>query len=152
MAAEFINGDGVVFCVWGVPERNDFDQLRQELLTSYAKVAGGVVYVARVPADAPAPDAPVRSYLNAMIPSFVPLFCSCHVVLEGSGFMAAMKRGVLVSLFNIGKQRNMYFVHSSTADVEWKVPVNRQAALRRVLTKAEATGLLSCGSRNARVA
>jgi hypothetical protein len=144
MAAEFMNGDGVVFCVWGTPTKSDFDQLLQQMRVSSAKVSGGVVYVARVPTNAPAPDAHARAYLNSLMPTIVPLFCSCHVVVEGDGFLAAMKRGILVSLFNIGKQRNMYFVHSNTAEVVSKVPNERKPAVTLILRQAEASGLLSC--------
>ena len=144
MACEFITGDGIVFNVWGKPTKGDIDQLLKHLQISSEKVAGPVVYISRVPVDAPAPDVQVRGYLNSLMPAMTPLFSSCHIVLEGVGFAAAMKRGVLVSLFQIGRQRNMFFVHSSVNEVVWKVPVEQQAAVNRVIARAEASGLLSC--------
>lgn len=144
MTCEFINGDGVVFCVWGKPAKSDMDQLLKHLRISSEKVSGPVVYVSRVPVDAPAPDAHVRGYLNSLMPAMTPLFSTCHIVLEGVGFAAAMKRSVLVSLFQIGRQRNMFFVHAGVSDVVWKVPVEQQAAVNRVIRRAEASGLLSC--------
>jgi len=143
MACEFINGDGIVFCVWGKPAKSDMDQLLRHLQTSSEKVSGPVVYVSRVPVNAPAPDTQVRGYLNSLMPAMTPLFSSCHIVLEGVGFTAAMKRSVLVSLFQIGRQRNMFFVHSSVSEVVWKVPVEQQAAVNRTIRRAEASGLLS---------
>jgi hypothetical protein len=144
MACEFITGDGIVFNVWGKPAKSDFDQLLNHLRSSSEKVSGPVVYVSRVPVDAPAPDAQVRGYLNSLMPAMTPLFSSCHIVLEGVGFAAAMKRGVLVSLFQIGRQRNMFFVHANVSEVVWKVPVEQQAAVNRTIRRAEASGLLSC--------
>ena len=144
MACEFINGDGVVFCVWGTPTKNDMDQILQNLRTSAAKVSGPAVYVARVPSDAPAPDARARAHLNALMPEIAPLFQSCHIVLEGDGFMAAMKRGVLVSLFQIGKRRSIYYVHSNVNDILPKISPDRLPAARSVLRRAQSSGLLSC--------
>jgi hypothetical protein len=143
MASEFVAGEGVVYCVWGKPAKADVDLVVEHLRAESKKSASPVVYITRVPADAPAPDAQVRTYLNSLMPTITSFCSTYHVVLEGSGFTAAMKRGVLVSLFQISKRRSMFFVHSSTAEVSTKVAPEKQVAVHRMLRRAEAAGLLS---------
>jgi hypothetical protein len=144
MACEFLTGDGVLFSVWGKPTMADMDKAMDLLRLTYANVGGLVVYVSRIPVDAPAPDAEVRQYLNGKMPTVVTMCSTYHVVLEGVGFVAAMKRGVLVSQFQFGQRRNMFFVHSGVADVLQKVPPERKPAVRSLLNRAETIGLLSC--------
>jgi len=115
MACEFLSGDGVLLAVWGKPSRVDVNRVLEQLESSVEQSGRPVVYITRIPVDAPAPDSSVRQYINAAMPKATSMCSTYHVVLEGTGFMAAIKRGVLVSLFQIGSKRGMFFVH---ADVD----------------------------------
>jgi hypothetical protein len=57
--------------------------------------------------------------------------------------MSALKRGILLSLFQISHRRNTFFVHSNVDEVEYRVEPERRAAVRAVLRRAEGQGLLS---------
>jgi len=67
---------------------------------------------------------------------------SYHVILEGTGFTAALKRGVLVSFFQIGRRRNLFFVHSQADEVLANIPSERQLSVRALLVRADGRGLL----------
>ena len=142
MACEFLGGDSVVFSVWGKPSKRDVDTAIHYLQTAQELSGLLAVYITRVPVNAPAPDADVRQYLNSVMPKITALCSSYHVVLEGAGFVAALKRGVLVSLFQIGNRRGTFFVHSSVDDVPRNVEPERQLAVRSLLMRADARGLL----------
>ena len=142
MACEFLTGDGVVYCVWGRPSIPNADQVLLHLESVVEAAGRPAVYITRVPVDAPPPDAKVRQYLNSLMPRIVGLCSTYHVVLEGSGFIAALKRGVLVSLFQIGNKRGTFFVHSDIDEVVRNISAERQLAVRALLIRADARGLL----------
>lgn len=143
MACEFLAGEGVIFSVWGEPTVADIDNGMLCLEMIYEKTRAPILYITRVPSNAPAPDARVRQHLYSKM-SLITAKCDAyHVVLEGSGFLAAMKRGVLVSIFQISHRRNTFFVHSSVDEIVQKVSPERRPAVRSVLRRAEAQGLLS---------
>jgi hypothetical protein len=143
MACEFLAGEGVMFSVWGEPSTTDVDNGLLCLQTIYKKTGGPVTYVTRVPMNAPAPEPTVRQYINSKMPQITLLCATYHVVLEGTGFMSALKRGILLSLFQISHRRNTFFVHSNVDEVEYRVEPERRAAVRAVLRRAEGQGLLS---------
>ncbi len=132
-----------MFSVWGEPCIKDIDNGMLCLETVYEKSRVPVTYITRVPASAPAPDSKVRQYLYSKMPIVTQMCASYHVVLEGAGFLAAMKRGVLVSIFQISHRRNTFYVHSTVDDVIDKVAPERRAAVRSVLRRAASQGLLS---------
>jgi hypothetical protein len=142
MACEFLTGDGVVYCVWGRPKIKDMNDLVMHLEAAVEAAGRPAVYITRVPVDAPAPDAKVRQYLNSLMPRITALCSTYHVVLEGAGFIAALKRGVLVSLFQIGNKRGMFFVHADVDEVVRSIQAERQLAVRALLIRADSRGLL----------
>jgi hypothetical protein len=152
MTCEFLAGDGVMFSTWGEPSMHDVDNGMLCLRMVYEKTGGPIVYITRVPVVAPAPDPKVRQYLNSKMHLVTTMCESYHVVLEGVGFVAAMKRGVLLSIFQISHRRNTFFVHSNVDDVEQKVLPARRSAVRAVLRQAFAQGLLSENAPASRVA
>ncbi len=144
MAVAFTIADGALFCVWGQPTLADVENVLRELRAAAAKARGPVVYVTRLPSDAPAPSPEVRAYLNSVMPVITTLCSSYHVVLEGSGFLAAVKRSVLISLFQISPRRNTFFVHATVDGVASKVPPEKHAVLKKLLQQADRDGLLDC--------
>ena len=152
MTCEFLAGDGVMFSTWGEPSMHDVDNGMLCLKMVYEKTGRPIVYITRVPIGASAPAPNVRQYLNSKMPLVTTMCESYHVVLEGVGFVAAMKRGVLVSIFQISHRRNTFFVHSSVDEVEQKVLPERRNVVRAVLRQAFAQGLLNSDAPASRVA
>ena len=142
MACEIVESAGAFFTVWGRPNKLDFARAIERLRSAAERNGGPVVFVTRVPANAPPPDAQTRKYLNELMPSVVACCSSYHVVLEGSGFASALKRGVLVSLFQLTQRRGMFFVHSTSGDVIRHLPPEQVATVQNMLQRAKERGLL----------
>ena len=143
MACELIATEGAVFALWGKPTPADMDRVKAALETAVAACGHPVVYVTRVPVDAPPPDAKVRAHLDKLMPRIVQVCSTYHVVLEGEGFGAAVKRAVLTSIFQLGWHRKTFFVHAKSEEVlRCAEPVTRPA-VTKLLAAARAQGLLA---------
>lgn len=68
MAVKVIDSAGAVFAVWGKPTREDVDRVDEALKRVAERAGHPIVYVTRVPTDAPAPDDMVRKYLSMRCP------------------------------------------------------------------------------------
>ena len=142
MACEIVESAGAVYALWGRPTQLDVARILERIRASVKRNAGPIIYVSRVPDGAPPPDAQVRRYLGELMPTIVECCSSYHVVLEGTGFMAAVKRGVLVSLFQIGQRRGPCFVHATCDDVVRHVGADKVATVTGLLNRARSQGLL----------
>jgi hypothetical protein len=138
-----ITNPTVLFALWGKPTKWDADRVTEQLTRLYAEAGRQIIYIARIPDSAPAPDADVRKYMDGLMPKFVECCSTYHVILEGKGFVAALKRGVLVSLFQIGWRRGTFFVHASSNEVVHKLPKAQHAEVADVLERARIAGFLS---------
>jgi len=118
------------------------DRVAEMLRQAAVKAGRPIAYIARVPADAPAPEPNVRRHLDALMPEIVDKCSTYHVVLEGSGFVSAMKRAVLLSLFQIRWRRGVFFVHSTVSELLGTVPSGELAAVSRIVELARSAGLL----------
>ena len=145
MACELISTQGAVFALWGKPEMPDIDRVKAEVEAAAAKCGHPIVYVTRVPVNAPAPDAQFRARLDQQIPSMLKVTSTYHVVLEGEGFGAAMKRGILTGMFQLSWRRKTFFVHAKVTEVASSVPLEQRSAVTRLLDAARLRGLLGSG-------
>jgi hypothetical protein len=145
MACNIISNEGAVFALWGKPTKADLERVidRVELIAS----ASGrpVIYITRVPQNAPPPEADVRQHLNSLMPRFIKACSSYHVLLEGSGFVSAIKRGILASLLQFGWRNGTFFVHENEKGIAAKVERQNRAHLESILKAAAAQGLLTAG-------
>jgi hypothetical protein len=143
MACDIISNEGAVFALWGRPTKADLDRVvdRVELVATAA--ARRIVYVTRVPSAAPAPDPDVRAHMNALMPRFVKQCAGYHVVLEGDGFVSAMKRCILASLLQFGWQNGSFFVHQDASEVLRKVDRSQRRDAQAILDLAARGGFLS---------
>jgi hypothetical protein len=143
MACEIISIEGAVFVLWGKPNRVDLDRVidRVELIASAS--ARPIVYITRVPNNAPPPESDVRQHLNSLMPRFVKACSSYHVVLEGSGFISALKRGILASLLQLGWRNGTFFVHDTEKAVASKVERQARRDVEAILALAKDKGLLT---------
>ncbi len=142
MACELISTEGAVFALWGKPELADVERVKGEVEAAAAKCGHPVVYVTRVPLNAPAPDAQVRAQLDKHMPTMLKSCSTYHVVLEGEGFAAAMKRGILTGMFQLSWRRKTFFVHAKVAEVASSVPLPQRADLSKLLDAAQRRGML----------
>jgi len=143
MACEFITTPGGVFALWGEPKISDLERVKAAVEAAAASCGHPIVYVTRVPVDAPAPDAQFRARLEQAMPSFVKACATYHVVLEGDGFGAAMKRGILTGMFQLSWRRKTFFVHAQVAEVAGSVAFEQRAVVTRLLDAADVRGLLT---------
>ena len=142
MACDIFSTQGAVFALWGKPELVDMDRVKAAVEAAAATCGHPVVYITRVPVNAPAPDAQVRAHLDKLMPSILKACTTYHVVLEGEGFGAAMKRGILTGMFQLSWRRKTFFVHAKVAEVAGSVPLNHRAAVSRLLDAAQTRGFL----------
>jgi hypothetical protein len=142
MSCEIVAATGALFVLWGKPTRADIDRVEAEINDCVAKFGGPITYITRVPTAAPAPDAEARKHLNALMPRIVHACSTYHAVLEGDGFLAAMKRGIVTSLFQLGFHKGSFFVHSSVGEVALKVDKAVRVHVDDVLELAKRQGLL----------
>jgi hypothetical protein len=84
-----------------------------------------------------------RARLDELMPGIVSVCSSYHVVLEGDGFAAAIKRGVLIGLFQLGWRRKTFFVHASVEEVARCVSPDERRLVSAILELAATRGLLS---------
>jgi hypothetical protein len=143
MACEIISNEGAVFALWGKPTKADLDRVvdRVELI---AHASGRpILYITRVPMAAPPPEADVRQHLNSLMPRFIKACSSYHVLLEGSGFVSALKRGILASLLQFGWRNGAFFVHENEKGVFAKVDRGVRPDVEAILQLANKRGLLT---------
>lgn len=142
MACDILSTKGAVFALWGVPTVEDMDRVAQAIREAARQAGEPVLYVTRVPVGQPPPSAPVRRHLEALLPEIEPLFSSYHVVMEGGGFNAAMKRAVLLGLFQLSRRRRTFFVHSHVSEIASHIEPRRLPAFQHMVAIAGARGLL----------
>lgn len=134
---------GAVFALWGQPTVADVDNLLNELRLCAQRNGGPIVYVARIPTASPVPSAEVRKHIDRHMTELVGLCASYHAVMEGSGFVAALKRGVLMSMQQIAGRSKLFFVHSTAEEIFEKLERSRAPVVRRLLLVAARNGWLS---------
>ncbi len=143
MACEIISTRGAVFSLWGKPSPRDMDMVAEALDAAAQACGHPVVYITRVPVSAPPPNAEARATLDRLMPKLLPLFSSYHVVLEGVGFGSALKRGILVGLFQLSWRRKTFFVHSEVNEIPFILPKEQRTAVHDLIGAALCKGLLS---------
>jgi hypothetical protein len=143
MPVETIVRPGVVFALWGCPTLADFDKVERLVVEAASSAPGGkVVYVARIPANAPAPDGAVMRHLLSRIGVFKQHCSAYHAILEGSGFGVAMKRGVITTLLQCSQTRHVIFVHARVDSVLKTATKQGLEQVCLVLQEARRKGML----------
>jgi len=143
VACEIVSTRGAVFALWGKPTVEDMDRVRDALKLAADTCGHPVVYITRVPRHAPPPDGAARARLDELMPGIVSVCSSYHVVLEGDGFGAAIKRGVLIGLFQLGWRRKTFFVHATVDEVARNARPDERPLVSAILALAATRGLLS---------
>ena len=142
MACSLVHRGRVLLALWGRPEHSDIETIVRRVHDRHRE-AGPLVFIARVPATAEAPDEAVRKEISRRIPTILECCASYHAVLEGSGFVAAAKRAVLTTIFNLSRDRRRYHVHPACSDVLHAIPRSYAAEVATALELFESRGLLS---------
>jgi hypothetical protein len=143
VACDIIATPGAVFSRWGEPTVEDVDRVVFSIEAEAKRAEHPVVYVTRVPVAAPPPDSSARRRIDELMPRILRVCSTYHVIMEGEGFAAAMKRGVLTSLLQLSWRRRTFFVHGSVEELTRKTTDRERNAINRVLAAAAERGLLS---------
>jgi len=146
VACKIISSEGAVFALWGRPTFSDVDEVLSAVRSAANASGGPIVYITRVPTDAPPPEADVRQRLNEAMPDIRAVCASYHVILEGDGFISAVKRAILASLMQFGWQRDTFFIHAFAKQVSIKAARDHRESVERILYLAEQEGLLSASA------
>ncbi len=141
MTCEIVNCRGGVFAVWGTPSAEDMDRVLVELTEAAKNNGGKAVYITRVPVGAPPPDGEARARFNAVLPKLMALVHSYHVVMEGSGFVAAFKRATLTTLLQPFWRRKVFYVHATCQEALTQMDASFQPIGQHLLRLAESRGL-----------
>ncbi len=143
MTCQIISSNGAMFALWGKPAKEDMDLVLDRMRTTAEAAGRPIVYITRVPVDAPPPDPDVRQRLNELMPEMRRACASYHVVLEGVGFVSALKRAILASLMQYGWPRRTFFVHASPKEALFAVSDAHRGDVQAILALAEREGLLT---------
>jgi hypothetical protein len=141
MACEILEYNRVILVLWGKPEFPDVEKILSRITAAYASV-GPIVFIARVPVKAAAPDDKMRKEISRILPSIVGHCASYHAVFEGAGFMNSAKRAVLSTMFLMSTKRKRYHVHSSTQEVAAAVSPELQNEVIKALDHFRSHGVL----------
>lgn len=129
--------------LWGKPTVTDVDRVWSAMQVAAHECGQPIVYITRVPRNAPPPEAAARTRLDQLVPRIMSVCSTYHVVLEGDGFGAAIKRGILTGLFQLRWRLKTFFVHASVNEVARNVGREQQEAVSSILELAATRGLLS---------
>jgi hypothetical protein len=141
VSCQILRAPGAVFSVWATPELDDIESIMKEVREASEAAAHPIVYITRVPSGAPPPEAPVRARLQATMDELVSMCSSYHVVLEGEGFGAALKRGVLLNLLQPFWRPRVFHVHATCQEVAKRLTETERATGTAMLDLAERRGL-----------
>jgi hypothetical protein len=142
MACMIIANDGVVFVTWGIPTMADVQRVFESIQTTAKQSGRRIVYIARVPADAPAPNSKVSECLRELMAEVATNCSAMHLIFEGTGFIAAAKRAFQMTLFRIAGRHAQFFVHSTVEQVARRLNPDDLPRVQTVLKKALEDGLL----------
>jgi hypothetical protein len=143
MTYEIVGTDRASFVVWGAIELGDHETVFEQVKLRVVLSGRPILFVMRLPSECPIPSPTVREQIYAMMPEFAVHVAQYHVVLEGDGFAAATKRGMLTGLSQFWNRCGVFHVHTTVRQFEQKVPPEWRADATRLLYLAEQRGLLS---------
>lgn len=95
------------------------------VLLGYGKVMGNgkLAEITLIAPDAPLPSAGVRAAFDAAAPIVAPYYCGVAAVFEGTGFRAALVRGIVTSFQLLSRSQYPQSVFSSIDETaKWLFP------------------------------
>jgi hypothetical protein len=102
------------------------------VLIAYGKVMGHgkLAEITLIAHDAPLPGAGVRAAFDAAAPIVAPYYCGVAAVFEGTGFRAAMVRGIVTSFQLLSPTKYPQSVFSNVDDTaKWLLPHVKKAGV-----------------------
>lgn len=141
MACEIVKCRGGLFVVWGTPSAEDMDRVLDELTEAAQSNGGKAIYITRVPVGAPPPANEARDRFNAVLPRLMAQVSSYHVVMEGTGFVAAFKRATLTTLLQPFWRRRVFYVHATCNDALAQTDASFHHVAQHLIRLAESRGL-----------
>lgn len=153
MTCEITSEGNVLFVLWGRPGYADIPLILQAADTLSGETERPFVLIARVPADAPPPDADVQSALNQRMGRLLRHCTAFHTLLEGSGFFNVVKRSVLSAIFMASGRRKTFFVHGSVTELRRNLASDPSVrAVEAALLVATKRGMLTRSLSGSKVA
>jgi hypothetical protein len=102
------------------------------VLLAHAKVVGNgkLTEITLIEHDAPLPSAPVRAAFDVAAPIVAPYYCGVAAVFEGTGFRAALVRGIVTSFQLLSRAQYPQNVFSNIDDAaKWSfLPAKKAGA------------------------
>jgi hypothetical protein len=142
MTCDMVGTDRSLFVAWGTPDLEDLERVAAQVKLRFELTNSPILYVTRVPERAPVPSPAVRAELARLLPAVLDRCADYYVVLEGDGFSSAMKRAVLLGLFQLTPTRGKLHVYGSVDEFRHRVPNIWRADSDRLLHLAEQRDLL----------
>lgn len=142
MPHHLITERGALFVLWLGVTRDDALAVLSALEEAYHIHQRKLVYISRVPAGAPLPDRSTQVYLASRMSRVTEMCSTYHVIMEGEGFNVAAHRSLLLELFQLGRRRSTFFIHSSVDDVLARVSSLEHRCASHILAMAKAKGYL----------
>ena len=95
------------------------------VLVAYGKVIGNgkLAEITLIERDAPLPSSGVRAVFDAAAPIVAPYYCCVAAIFEGTGFRAALVRGIVTSFQLVSRSQYPQSVFSNVDDTaRWSFP------------------------------
>ncbi len=96
---------------WEVPAAEDVQRILTEVANHHVRVGKKLYFVAVTTPESTAPDDATRRALGENLPKLLEWCESLHLVIEGKGFSATVRRAVAAGLFMVSGKRKSMFVH-----------------------------------------
>lgn len=135
-----------VLAEWSVtdaPCLADLDRIMSAAARAHQEAGARVVFVSRVPSQAPVPDAAFRDAMNRKMSAFLEDITQFHAVMEGTGFVNTTKRAVVSTLYLATGRRKTFFVHDRLRGVISSVPAEARQDVLDLVLAAEPHSLAS---------
>ncbi len=117
MSCSIDTSGSVALVVWDVPELVDLGRILRVVEQLRADTGRRCPLISRIPDGSSPPDERVRKEFIAQMPRLVEHCSALHAVVEGSGFMATIKRCAVSSISLATGLRQFMFVHARAAAI-----------------------------------
>ncbi len=145
MSCSIDTSGSVALVVWDVPEVADLGRILRVMDRLRTDAGTRCPLISRIPDGSAPPDETVRKQFIAQMPRLVEHCSALHAVVEGSGFMATVKRCAVSSISLATGLRQFLFVHANAAAIPATLPAEApgaQRAMSDALRSFEARGLI----------
>jgi hypothetical protein len=113
MACDISSKGRVVIVTFGDPEIADLERIMGHVVKVHEKTGLPILYVSRVLESSKPPSSQFNQALKTRMGELLALCCAFHAVMEGHGFLAAIKRTAVSAAFLTSGKRSLFHVHGT---------------------------------------